>query len=261
MLGFDKMLDEERRGGWPINQPKGGISWSHPSGLADTCRQYCKKPAGLCAYQIRKRSIIFAFFFKAKARRGERLKKEHLDSAMEGVTYSGVSKTLNCLCVWSCICIYRWRLSTSGWPTTSGREPFRSLSQYKPTISPNCCLCILIQGVSGWQTGGGGEGYRYDGILNSCAFVCNCACTHVLISANYNQHQCIDALCEIKLLITNKHFIIYCFIQTMPNGTYERIKKFSPLRQCWGKVITDNRWQNLENVREPVKNVLAEFVR
>ena len=33
------------------------------------------------------------------AMRGERLKKEHLDSAMEGVTYSGVSETLNCLCV------------------------------------------------------------------------------------------------------------------------------------------------------------------
>ena len=153
MLGFDKMLDEERRGGWPINQPKGGISWSHPSGLADTCRQYCKKPAGLCAYQIRKRSIIFAFFLKVKARRGERLKKEHLDSAMEGVTYSGVSKTLNCLCVWSCICIYRWGLSTSGWPTTSGRGPFRSLSQYRPTISPSCCLCILIQlSRSPWLT-------------------------------------------------------------------------------------------------------------
>ena len=129
---------------------------------------------------------------------------------MEGVTYSGVSKTLNCLCVWSCICIYRWGLSTSGWPTTSGRGPFRSLSQYKLTISPNCCLFILIQGVSGWQTGGGGEGYRDDGILNSCAFVCNCACTHV-----------------------STIFLPYI----MPNGTYERIKK-----NCDTLPLTDNHF-------------------
>ena len=43
-----------------------------------------------------------------------------LDSALSGVTHSGVSKILYCLCVWICICIHRWGLSASGWPITCG---------------------------------------------------------------------------------------------------------------------------------------------